>query len=1255
LVVEGPASNPAIILNNGGVSLASTNGKLGIGLLSPQYKFHIQDNVLAGQGIRSGTTAFIDKKPSRADEVGSVTNVAIEARNGFILGSAIKAVNYSSSGYGVTGVSGTANGYGLRGEGRGLGAGTQGEAYGTGYGISGKANNIDAVGGYFTNEGGGNALHTAGGWVTLDTLAGTGTRMVVADATGKLGTQPIAGFSLPYVATGPLAPEGTTFQITNGDGGSTISGISSNTTLGGTGVQGIANAEGGTGVFGKSNATAGISAGVIGRAVGEDGIGLWGENTATTGSAVGIKGTSASTDGTGVQGIVSVTSGITTGVQGSVSSPDGRGVVGFASAATGETKGVYGTAKSPAGAGGYFAHAVAAGTALRTARGGVQFDVLAGTGSRMVVADASGRLSTQTISGFSLPYAATGGLTPDGFTFKISNGDAGVAVAGASTNTTTGGVGVQGSANSEGGVGVYGVNNATTGAESYGVVGRTFGESGISVWGESKSATGITVGVYGTSVSTDGIGIQGVAKATSGFIVGVSGSAASPDGRGVAGFASAATGETKGVYGSAKSPAGAGGYFTHTVAAGTALRTVRGGVQFDVLAGTGNRMVVADANGKLTTQAIPTGGGGGDQWVTSGNNIYNSNTGNTGIGTNTPVAALNVAVGKTVLFGADTLNTGVKMMWLPARKAFRAGEIADGYDYWNTAKIGNYSFSAGLNTLASGSYSASFGTSNATADYSFATGAANASGLFSSAFGSSAASAPFATAGGSARATVNGATAFGENSAASGAWSIASGYYSEASGTSSTALGASRATGDGATAIGFGISAKADGGTTVGMYNNIDDNPVKGSPQATDRIFQVGNGTATASLSNAVTVLRNGNTGFGVLNPSAKLEVAGQVKITGGSPAEGRVLTSDANGLATWRDVAGGGAAGWGLNGNTGTDNTNFIGTINPVDLNFKTYNQMALQLTSVGALIATGTNLGTAPNLGAGSRMMWIPASSAFRAGGVSGTHWNNINIGAYSVAMGHDVMATSYASIALGDNVSAGNRSAIAMGQNASASGPNSLAIGTLVNASWYGSMAIGDQEYGNTMSTDAGNQMYMRFKGGYRLYTTTTQGAGVMYAELPAGQNSWAPVSDRKRKENFVDVNGEDFLNKIAQFKLSSWNYKGQDPSIFRHYGPMAQDFYAAFGQDKFGRVGNDTTIGSSDLAGVSLIAIQALEKRTSNLKDENTKLKATNEALLKEIALLKQQMTQQTADVTKKLEALEKLVMTQVNQQTTAKKE
>lgn len=56
---------------------------------------------------------------------------------------------------------------------------------------------------------------------------------------------------------------------------------------------------------------------------------------------------------------------------------------------------------------------------------------------------------------------------------------------------------------------------------------------------------------------------------------------------------------------------------------------------------------------------------------------------------------------------------------------------------------------------------------------------------------------------------------------------------------------------------------------------------------------------------NIFSVVATDNVGIGTTSPGAKLEVAGQVKITGGSPANGAVLTSDAAGLATWQTPGG--------------------------------------------------------------------------------------------------------------------------------------------------------------------------------------------------------------------------------------------------------------------------------------------------------------------------------------------------------------
>lgn len=60
----------------------------------------------------------------------------------------------------------------------------------------------------------------------------------------------------------------------------------------------------------------------------------------------------------------------------------------------------------------------------------------------------------------------------------------------------------------------------------------------------------------------------------------------------------------------------------------------------------------------------------------------------------------------------------------------------------------------------------------------------------------------------------------------------------------------------------------------------------------------------------------DGNVGIGITTPSAKLEVAGQVKINGGTPGAGKLLSSDATGLGSWST-----GAALGLTSGTGTTN----------------------------------------------------------------------------------------------------------------------------------------------------------------------------------------------------------------------------------------------------------------------------------------------------------------------------------------------
>ena len=127
---------------------------------------------------------------------------------------------------------------------------------------------------------------------------------------------------------------------------------------------------------------------------------------------------------------------------------------------------------------------------------------------------------------------------------------------------------------------------------------------------------------------------------------------------------------------------------------------------------------------------------------------------------------------------------------------------------------------------------------------------------------------------------------------------------------------------------------------------------------------------------------------------------------------------------------------------------------------------------------------------------------------------------------------------------------------------------------------------------------------------------------------GQVAFTFPSDKNKKENFQPVDGEAVLGKIRGFELSSWNFIGHDPKEFRHYGPMAQEFFAAFGHDGVGQIGSETTINSGDLAGILMIAVQALEKRTAELKQKEAKI-AVLESRLEALELRQNQSMQITA--------------------------
>jgi hypothetical protein len=185
-------------------------------------------------------------------------------------------------------------------------------------------------------------------------------------------------------------------------------------------------------------------------------------------------------------------------------------------------------------------------------------------------------------------------------------------------------------------------------------------------------------------------------------------------------------------------------------------------------------------------------------------------------------------------------------MFFPGKGAFRAGSVDD--SQWDDVNTGLSSVAFGRNTVASGYGSTAFGV-NCTASGS-------------------------------------NTIAMGLSVTATGSHSTAIGIGSDATGDASTALGyGAIASGHSSMALGLGTTAKARGSVALGLYNDVSDAPSPTSTNVNDRIFQVGNGPFENVRTNAITVLRSGNTGIGVLDPTYRIDIGARMRIRSGGNA----------------------------------------------------------------------------------------------------------------------------------------------------------------------------------------------------------------------------------------------------------------------------------------------------------------------------------------------------------------------------------
>jgi hypothetical protein len=333
---------------------------------------------------------------------------------------------------------------------------------------------------------------------------------------------------------------------------------------------------------------------------------------------------------------------------------------------------------------------------------------------------------------------------------------------------------------------------------------------------------------------------------------------------------------------------------------------------------------------------------------------------NVGIGTTTPVAKLHVS-DSNVLFSSTQLwylpmppgnppvsGEGVRMMWYPDKGAFRAGAVSS--TAWDKDSIGKYSFATGIDTKAKGDWSVAMGVNNNSLNwYGFTAGADN--------------------------------TAIGVAGVSMGYNNISRQSYG--------------------VTIGNGLVAKSYGEIVLGSLNDTS-NVNNGSINNDDRVFQIGIGFAV-TRKNAITILRNGNTGIGILTPAARLHVDSSVVFTGQSTIPSIAANPPISGAGVrmmWYPDKAAFRVGYVTGSQWNKDNTG--------DYSFA----------SGYATIASGYNSTALGGASVASNSYSFAAGSANTASGLAATALGNNNIasGPVATAMGDNNIASGFFSTVTG-----------------------------------------------------------------------------------------------------------------------------------------------------------------------------------------------------------------------------------------------
>ena len=255
---------------------------------------------------------------------------------------------------------------------------------------------------------------------------------------------------------------------------------------------------------------------------------------------------------------------------------------------------------------------------------------------------------------------------------------------------------------------------------------------------------------------------------------------------------------------------------------------------------------------------------------------------------------------------------------------------------------------------------------------------------------------------------------------------------------------------------------------------------------------------------------------------------------------------------------------------------------------------------------VITNTASGDWSTIGGGRENRVTSDGSTISGGGYNtiegGGAWHTVGGGVENTVTGegHATVGGGYR------NTASGGGATVPGGENNHAEGYFSFAAGRRAHAQHDGTFVWADSE-DHPFRSNFADQFSVRSTAGSR-FVLAIDGVGTpTWLCTVADGGSWACSTPMQLNEIESVVDGAEILGRLSQVPITTWSVENQGATV-RHIGPLAQDFYDAFGLGE-----NDQRIATIDLDGVALAAIQGLNAQNQALQAENAAMRSMLEDL------------------------------------------